>query len=108
MGWFSSSNPAEKVPEAQPSSDGGFIAPDRSARAQCWEGRDSFFRCLDRVGIIDSVKEDEKARQSCMPELREFEKACQGSWVSGYFGRWGWFGGGVVSRIVVLTLLVAL
>lgn len=82
MSWFTTA--PEKAPEPKPSSDGGYIAPDRSARAQCWEGRDNFFKCLDRVDIIDSVKEDEKARQHCMPELREFEKACQGSWVSGY------------------------
>lgn len=81
MGWFSSdSKPAPPAPE--PSKDGGYIAPDRSARAQCWEGRDSFFQCLDRNGIIDSVKENAKAEQLCAPELREFEKACASSWVS--------------------------
>lgn len=78
MGWFSSSSkPA--APEA--SNDGGYIAPDRTRRAQCWEGRDKFFQCLDRIGVIDSVKEDEKAKKSCAPELQEFEKACAESWV---------------------------
>lgn len=80
MGWFGSEK--QTIPAApEPSQDGGYIAPDRSARAQCWEGRDAFFRCLDRNGIMDSVKEDEKARQSCAPELKEFEKACAASWV---------------------------
>ena len=83
MGWFGSSDggsqPSPTAPE--PSKDGGYIAPDRSARAVCWEGRDSFFQCLERNGIVDSVKEDEKARQVCAPELKGFEKACASSWV---------------------------
>ncbi|KAF2166344.1 hypothetical protein M409DRAFT_66790 [Zasmidium cellare ATCC 36951] len=78
MGWFSSDK--TESPQMEPSKDGGYIAPDRTARAQCWEGRDNFFKCLDQHGIIDSVKEDEKARKLCAPELKEFEKVCQGSW----------------------------
>lgn len=81
MGWFSES-PSHAAPE--PSKDGGYIAPDRSARQQCWDGRDAFFQCLDRNGIIDSVKEPEKARKACGPELKAFEGACAESWVT-YF-----------------------
>jgi len=44
--------------------------------------RDEFFECLDRNDILDSVKEDAKARKACAPELVEFEKACASSWVS--------------------------
>ncbi|KAH9825856.1 Cytochrome c oxidase subunit 6B-like protein new16 [Teratosphaeria destructans] len=89
MGWFSSSSPTTSQPAAaianpEASTDGGYIAPDRTARAQCWEGRDNFFKCLDRHNIVDSVKEDEKARKGCMPELMEFEKYCASSWVT-YF-----------------------
>ena len=57
------------------------IAPDRSARQMCWDGRDSFFQCLERHGIVDSVREDEKAKKLCAPELKEFEKYCASSWV---------------------------
>lgn len=92
MGWFGSSN--EKSPSPEPSNDGGYIAPNRSRREQCYEARDSFFRCLDQNGILDSVKEDEKARNSCPKELKEFEKDCAESWVwwkysrrQGDFGR---------------------
>lgn len=81
MGLFGSSTPKSDPSHPPPSQDGGYIAPDRTARAQCWEGRDSFFRCLDQHGIIDSVREDEKARQMCAPELKEFEKVCAASWV---------------------------
>ncbi|KAI7238364.1 hypothetical protein KC330_g2650 [Hortaea werneckii] len=65
MGWFSTGNSQAAPPPPEPSQDGGFIAPDRN-------------------GIIDSVKEDEKARQACAPELAQFEKACASSWVT-YF-----------------------
>ncbi|KAK5114708.1 hypothetical protein LTR62_002282 [Meristemomyces frigidus] len=82
MGWLSSDKTIALAPEA--SQDGGYIAPDRSARQMCWDGRDSFFQCLERNGIIDSVKEDEKAKKLCAPELKEFEKYCASSWVT-YF-----------------------
>ena len=78
MGWFDGKT-APPPPKA--STDGGFIAPDRSARQQCWDGRDGFFACLERNGIVDSVKEDEKARKACAPELKEFERVCASSWV---------------------------
>lgn len=86
MGWFgssTSSSPPAAVTAPEPSKDGGFIAPDRSARAQCWEGRDAFFRCLDRHGIIDSIKEGDKAGQACAAELKDFERSCASSWVGG-------------------------
>lgn len=67
----------------KPSNDGGFIAPDRDARAHCWEARDAFFACLDRNSIIDSIKQDEKARAVCGPEHVQFEKNCAASWVGG-------------------------
>lgn len=82
MGWFGTSSSQPSPPPPAPSQDGGFIAPDRGARAVCWDGRDSFFKCLDRHSIIDSVREDKKAREVCAPELREFESACASSWVS--------------------------
>lgn len=81
MGWFGASSSQPSPPPPAPSQDGGFIAPDRSARAVCWEGRDSFFQCLDRNNIIDSVREDQKARNVCAPELKQFESACASSWV---------------------------
>ncbi|KAL9528287.1 Cytochrome c [Sphaerulina musiva] len=84
MGLFSSSQTQTKPPQPEASKDGGFIAPDRTARAQCWEGRDAFFACLEKNGIIDSVREDKKAREHCAPELAQFEKTCASSWVT-YF-----------------------
>lgn len=81
MGWFGSSSESSTLEQPKASGDGGFIAPDRTARARCWEGRDSFFACLDRNKIIDSVKYSEKASTVCGKELEQFEKACASSWV---------------------------
>ncbi|KAJ5163740.1 Cytochrome c oxidase subunit VIb [Penicillium coprophilum] len=65
-------------------SDGGRVAPDRTSRARCWEGRDRFFACLDKNDILDGIKDDKKARQKCADEVVEFEAACSQSWVK-YF-----------------------
>ncbi|GAB7352201.1 hypothetical protein MBLNU459_g2677t2 [Dothideomycetes sp. NU459] len=83
MGWLSSDKPA--TPDApKPSTDGGFIAPDRTQRAHCWEGRDAYFACLDRNNIIDSVRDSDKAAKACGPETQAFERNCASSWVQ-YF-----------------------
>lgn len=76
MGWFSwfSSDDSK-------SSDGGRIAPDRSSRERCWEGRDRFFACLDRNNILDAVRDDKGARSKCGKEVEEFEGACAKAWV---------------------------
>ncbi|KAL1303144.1 hypothetical protein AAFC00_006575 [Neodothiora populina] len=90
MGWFgssSSSSSADKpatLESPKPSHDGGFIAPDRTQRAKCWEGRDNFFACLDKNNIIDSVRESDKAASLCNTENAAFEKNCASSWVQ-YF-----------------------
>jgi cytochrome c oxidase assembly factor 6 len=80
MGFFSSTNspPAPKI-----SADGTPIAPNRTERAKCWEGRDGYFRCLDKNNIIDAVKDEKLAEEKCAPESREFERTCATSWVSG-------------------------
>ncbi|KAJ5748908.1 uncharacterized protein N7511_010604 [Penicillium nucicola] len=80
MGW----SPWSSGDSKNAASDGGRIAPDRTSRARCWEGRDSFFACLDKNDILDGIKEDKKARQKCVKEVEEFEAACSQSWVK-YF-----------------------
>ena len=75
MGWFSWSSDSSKT------SDGGRIAPDRSSRERCWEGRDRLFACLDRNDILDAVKDDKEARRKCGKETEEFEGACAKAWV---------------------------
>lgn len=78
MGWLPWSSGDSNKNEA---SDGGRIAPDRTSRARCWEGRDRFFACLDKNDILDGIKDDKKARQKCASEVAEFEAACSQSWV---------------------------
>ncbi|KAJ5601850.1 hypothetical protein N7510_011384 [Penicillium lagena] len=77
--WSSSSSAADKK-----ASDGGRIAPDRSSRAKCYEGRDLFFSCLDRNDILDGIKDDKEARRKCAKEVEQFEAACSQAWVK-YF-----------------------
>lgn len=78
MGWIPWSSDDSKK-----SSDGGRIAPDRTSRARCWEGRDLFFACLDRNDILDGIKDDKEARRKCGKEVEEFEAACSATWVCG-------------------------
>lgn len=79
MGWLPwSSSSSDDAPK---SSDGGRIAPDRSSRERCWEGRDRFFACLDKNDILDAVRDERNARGKCGKELEEFEGACAKAWV---------------------------
>ncbi len=76
---FASSTPSPSSPK--PSSDGAFIAPDRTSRAKCYEARDAFFQCLDNNGILDAIKDEDKARKECGDVEKVFGRECAGSWV---------------------------
>lgn len=84
MGLFSTA-PTSTPPSApKPSSDGAFEAPNRSARAICWEARDAFFSCLDAHGIVDSIKDRAgaaAATKHCGQENAVLEQDCASSWV---------------------------
>lgn len=84
----SSSSPPTSAPSSTSSSgpkspDGGFVAPDRSARERCYESRDRLFGCLDRNDILDAVGEDEKSRKVCRGENEAYERDCAKAWVGG-------------------------
>ncbi|KAK2467277.1 hypothetical protein APHAL10511_000826 [Amanita phalloides] len=68
MGWFSWS--------AEPA------APSRQGRKQCWEGRDAYFSCLDKVGVVKAGGEGD----ACTVEKRKYEKDCARSWID-YFNQ---------------------
>lgn len=76
MGWL---DKASKGPT--PSSDGAYEAPDRTSRARCWEARDAYFSCLDRVGILDSIKDQDEALRQCRAESEQLDRECASSWV---------------------------
>jgi cytochrome c oxidase assembly factor 6 len=86
MVWpFSSStspSPGTPTSSGPKSSDGGYIAPDRSRREKCYMSRDRLYACLDRNDILDAVKEDEKSRKVCKAENEEYEANCAKAWVS--------------------------
>ncbi|KAF3404722.1 Cytochrome c oxidase assembly factor 6 [Talaromyces pinophilus] len=83
MSWFSFGS-SSAGPQSAKASDGGRIAPDRSSREVCYNGRDLFFSCLDRNDILDAIKHDSEARKKCGKEIAEFESACSKAWVK-YF-----------------------
>jgi Cytochrome oxidase c subunit VIb len=79
-------NPKSSGPKSQ---DGGYVAPDRSARERCYESRDRLFACLDRNDILDAVREDEKSRRVCKEENEGYERDCARAWVSlSFLGLW--------------------
>ena len=83
MGLFTSS-PTSSPPQPKLSSDGTPIAPNRTERSKCWEGRDAYFSCLDRNNIVDSLKDSGAAEKLCGTESKAFEANCASSWVQ-YF-----------------------
>jgi cytochrome c oxidase assembly factor 6 len=65
MGWFSS------TPKK------GEGAPNREDRKNCWETRDAYFACLDKVGVIKAGEEG----KACSKEKQLYEGNCARSWV---------------------------
>ncbi|MCJ1269210.1 hypothetical protein MMC22_009099 [Lobaria immixta] len=63
MGLFSASTSPSQPSAPKPSPDGGFEAPNRNARAHCWQARDAFFGCLERNAIVDSIKDADQAQK---------------------------------------------
>lgn len=78
MGWLPWSSSSTDTSKA---SDGGRIAPDRTSRERCWEGRDKFFACLDNNNILDAIRNEKEAQSKCGSELAEFEGSCAKAWV---------------------------
>ncbi|KAG7698084.1 hypothetical protein KL930_001746 [Ogataea haglerorum] len=69
MGLFS----REKTPQA----------PNRSKREKCWESRDIFFKCLDRIDVVNPLDKNVqgKIKKNCSKEDAQFQKDCVASWV---------------------------
>ncbi|KAL8803240.1 MAG: hypothetical protein Q9182_003271 [Xanthomendoza sp. 2 TL-2023] len=82
--FASSSSSPPSPPPPKRTSDGAYIAPDRSSRTKCYEARDAFFKCLDHYGILDAIKEEELASKACKDTEIVFGRECAGSWVT-YF-----------------------
>ncbi|GAA6027749.1 hypothetical protein JCM8097_008015 [Rhodosporidiobolus ruineniae] len=76
MGWFSSSS-APATSEPQPGA-----APDRSARADCWNHRDAYYACLDKNGVSVPGQEGDK----CKKENDQYKGKCAASWID-YFNK---------------------
>ncbi|PPQ69291.1 hypothetical protein CVT26_001609 [Gymnopilus dilepis] len=70
MGWFSSSSKQDTS------------APTREDRQKCWETRDAYFACLDRVGVVKAGEEG----NACSKEKKQYEGNCAKSWID-YFNQ---------------------
>ena len=66
MGWFWKSGATSDEPSIS-----------REDRTKCWETRDAYFACLDRVGVIKSGEEG----NACSVEHKKYERNCAKSWV---------------------------
>lgn len=63
MGWFSNQEESS--------------LPNREKRRKCWETRDAYFVCLDRVGVVKAGDE----KDACSKEKKLYETNCAKSWV---------------------------
>ncbi|TRM60407.1 cytochrome oxidase c subunit VIb-domain-containing protein [Schizophyllum amplum] len=70
---FTSSKPAE---EAKPT------AMTREDRQKCWDSRDAYFACLDKVKVVKAGDEGDQ----CKAENTLYEKNCARSWID-YFNQ---------------------
>lgn len=66
MGWLWGSSKQEEP-----------TVSTRQDRKQCWETRDTYFECLDRVGVVKAGEEG----KACSVELGRYEENCAKSWV---------------------------
>lgn len=76
MGWFSK----------QKELDDQTKASTKKSRKQCWESRDRYFECLDRIDVVnplDASKKD-KIKKNCGKEDEMFNDNCATAWVK-YF-----------------------
>jgi len=73
MGLFSSSKP-------------DYTPPSRNKREQCWDSRDTFFECLDKVDVIDALDDKNKdtIKKNCSKQEQDYENNCAKSWIK-YF-----------------------
>lgn len=76
MGWFNKTK----------SMDDPTKAPTRSSRKQCWESRDLFFGCLDKINVVNALdpQHEKEIKTQCSKEETKFEQDCATSWIK-YF-----------------------
>ncbi|EGN99411.1 hypothetical protein SERLA73DRAFT_182382 [Serpula lacrymans var. lacrymans S7.3] len=70
MGWFGGSKSEQATPVS------------RENRQKCWETRDAYFECLDRVGVLKAGEEG----KACAKENTLYEENCAKSWIE-YFNK---------------------
>lgn len=58
----------------------------RESRKLCWESRDEYFDCLNKIDVISPLdpKNKSKIKKNCSIQEKKFEDDCANSWIS-YF-----------------------
>ncbi|KAF8344754.1 MFS general substrate transporter [Amanita rubescens] len=74
--------PIETAGRAAISKPEDSAAPSRQDRQQCWDSRDAYFACLDKVGVIKAGEE----KDACAATKAKYEKDCAKSWID-YFNQ---------------------
>ncbi|KAL1900503.1 hypothetical protein Sste5346_002224 [Sporothrix stenoceras] len=86
MGFLSSlwnKNPTDEERRAEAVRTGEAV-PSRAERQKCWDARDNYFGCLDRINVIDAVEPRGAAvaQKACAKEGEQLEKDCAAEWVA--------------------------
>ena len=60
--------------------------PLRSNRKLCWESRDNFNKCLDKIEVVNPLDASKQKliKDNCSAEDQKFQQDCATSWVK-YF-----------------------
>ncbi|AET37721.1 Coa6p Ecym_1497 [Eremothecium cymbalariae DBVPG len=76
MGWFTNRKPIDD--QTKPLS--------KASRKQCWDSRDSFFACLDKIGVENALDPENAAQiqTHCAKQESTFNNDCATSWIK-YF-----------------------
>lgn len=60
--------------------------PDKAARQACWNARDEYWQCLDKIAPTYSTTSGEDAPKECKQLRKLFESGCPNQWVN-HFNR---------------------
>lgn len=50
--------------------------PNKEERTKCWNARDEYWKCLDKAGVVEAVKDG-----PCAEFRHLYENACAAQWV---------------------------
>ncbi|ERS98886.1 uncharacterized protein SPSK_04610 [Sporothrix schenckii 1099-18] len=81
--WGGSSAPATEEERRAQAIRSGAAVPSRAERKKCWDSRDLYFGCLDRINVYDALDPAgaAAAQKSCAKESQQMDRDCAAEWV---------------------------